>query len=85
MGRHIFFFFEQEDHRTVVARLGTTESSLSQQLQHAQQALTSRTQELEALRAEWNSHSESLVSKQKQEMAEEKQHALQVCIYQMGF
>ncbi|XP_022092248.1 spindle assembly abnormal protein 6 homolog [Acanthaster planci] len=67
----------QGDHNTLSQRLKLTESTLSSQLQESQKALSARTRELESLRSEWSAHTESLVAKHKQEIAEIKQNALQ--------
>lgn len=68
----------QEDHRQLKAHLSTKESSLTQQLQHTQESLQSRSSELERLRAQWSSQSDSLEAKHQQELAEERQKALEM-------
>ncbi|XP_071800128.1 spindle assembly abnormal protein 6 homolog [Asterias amurensis] len=67
----------QAEHNKVSMRLTHTETSLSGQLKETHKALSSRTHELESLRSEWSAHTESLVAKHKQELAEERQKAMQ--------
>eukprot|EP00057_Strongylocentrotus_purpuratus_P024914 XP_011679388.1 PREDICTED: spindle assembly abnormal protein 6 homolog [Strongylocentrotus purpuratus] len=68
----------QEDHKQLKAHLSSKESSLTHQLQQTQEILQTRSSELERLRGQWSSQSDSLEAKHQQELAEERQKALEM-------
>ena len=56
------------------------EADLTQQLRQAREALASRTQELDALKAEWTSKTNDMSLKHRQEVTQEREKTLQVCV-----
>ena len=68
----------QDQKDTVVQRLEHTERELSQQLRQAREALATRTQELDSLKAEWTTRTSDITSQHAQLITEEKEKALQV-------
>ncbi|KAJ8040632.1 Spindle assembly abnormal protein 6-like [Holothuria leucospilota] len=65
----------QEEHRQLQSHLQTTESSLKRQLMQSHEVLHNRTQELEKLKSQWESQTESLTAKHQQQLAEERESA----------
>ncbi|XP_071811056.1 uncharacterized protein [Apostichopus japonicus] len=65
----------QEEHRQVQSHLQMTESSLKRQLQQNQEALADKSQELEKLKGQWQSHTDSITARHNQQLAEERERA----------
>ncbi len=61
------------------SKLQHTESDLSQQLTHAQEALSARTAELDSLKADWATKVNQLTSQHAKELNDEKEKSIQVC------
>nr|XP_054764434.1 spindle assembly abnormal protein 6 homolog [Lytechinus pictus] len=68
----------QDDHNQLQTHLSTRETSLTHQLQQTQELLQTRSSELERLKGQWSSQSDSLEAKHQQELAEERQKALEM-------
>ncbi|XP_062835622.1 spindle assembly abnormal protein 6 homolog isoform X2 [Anolis carolinensis] len=68
----------KEEKLQLEQKLTKTEEDLKRQLNYTQQSLSEKSRELDKLRNEWTSRTASLTSKHNQELAYEKEKALQI-------